>query len=330
MGARQGRAGDVTSPLSSPEPARVPPSIAITIIVLVDRDRADLGPWHERLEAVLDEVGLPYEIIYVVSDRAPLATVEIESRRRSGGRVRTLLLSHWFDEAAAIERAGGLARGDLIAILPAAAEVALDDLPCLVRELRACDLVLARRAGPLEGAIYRRAAGAIDRMARRLFGIPLSDPACRTRALCRDALASVGDRSVPYPLMPLFAAWQGLLVREVEVSAAAPPRRPLVRCVALAIGMPFLYLLLSFTKRPLQLFGLAGAAALVAGLALTLAMVAARLFLGEALADQSALIPGLLLCALGLQCAVVGLVAELLIFARNRALEDYVVERMVD
>jgi hypothetical protein len=130
--------------------------------------------------------------------------------------------------------------------------------------------------------------------------------------------------------MPLFAAWQGLLVREVEVRLAAPPRRPLLRCASLAVGMPFLYLLLSFTKRPLQLFGLAGAAALLAGLALTLPMVIARLFLGEALADQPALIPGLLLCALGLQCAVVGLVAELLIFARNRAVEDYVVERMVD
>jgi hypothetical protein len=308
----------------------VPSSIAITIIVLVARDRADLGPWHERLEAVLGEVGLPYEIIYAVSDRAPLATVEIESRRRTGGRVRTLLLSHWFDEAAAIERAGGLAGGELIAVLPAGGELAPEDLPCLLRELRACDLVLARRAGPLEGRLYRHAAGAIDRMARRLFGIPLSDPACRTRALGRDALAAVGDRSVPYPLMPLFAAWQGLLVREVEVRLAAPPRRPLLRCAALPAGMPFLYLLLSFTKRPLQLFGLAGAAALVAGLALTVPMVVSRLFLGEALADQPALIPGLLLCALGLQCAVVGLVAELLIFARNRAVEDYVVERMVD
>jgi hypothetical protein len=136
----------------------VPSSIAITVIVLVARDRADLGPWHERLETILSEVALPYEIIYAVSDRAPLATVEIESRRRSG-RVRTLLLSHWFDEAAAIERAAGLGQGELIAVLPAGGEVALEDLPCLLRELRACDIVLARRAGPLEGtfiAVLRR------------------------------------------------------------------------------------------------------------------------------------------------------------------------------
>lgn len=296
----------------------------VTVIVLVARETNALGRWHDTVAAALEGAGSAPEFVYAVSDRCPDAVAELERLRATGRTVSLVLLSHWFERAAAVQRALGLGCGEQVLVLPAGGDVDPDQLSALVAALDDHDVALARRDDRMHAMI--------DRLARRLFGTRLGDPACATRAFRRDALIAVGDRSVPYGLMPLLASWQGFAVTEVTV-------RPAARAVGAgsalagashAVALVFLHVLLGFAKRPLQLFGAVGAAALVAGALITLPLIAARLFFGEALADEPGLLPGLLLTALGVQCVAVGLLAELLVFARNRMIKDDVVERMVE
>jgi len=301
----------------------------VAVLVLVEHDRAGMARWHDRLTATLGAAGGAHEIVYAVSDRCRRVLGELEALEARGEPLAVVLLSHWFDRTAAVQRALHHARAARVLIVPAGGDLALSELARLLEALDDADVATARRAGVPERWLMRP----VDRLARRLFGVAFGDPGCRTCAYRRAALEAVGDRSVPFGLMPLFAHWQGMAVREVEVRAPGTTARwpgALARSGGYALATVFLYLLLSFAKRPLQLFGAIGAAALLAGLALIVPMALARLAHGEAMADEPALVPGLLLIALGVQCAAIGLLAEVLVHARNHAIKDYVVERMVE
>lgn len=301
----------------------------VLLVVLVERDLAGLAGWHDAIVATLGSAGCEHEIVYAVSDRCRRALGELERLRTQGGALAVMPLAHWFDRVAAVQRALRHGRGERVLVVPAGGDVADRELPRLLETLAEADVAVARR-----DAVARRwVTRPLDRLARALFGIPFGDPTCRTRAYRRGALEAVGDRSVPYALTPLLAHWQGMAVHEVAVGAQPTRVRlpwALTDGAGYAIATAFLYLLLSFAKRPLQLFGAVGGIALLVGLALVVPMALARLAFGEPMADEPALVPGLLLIALGVQCAAIGLLAEVLVYARNRAIKDYVVERMVE
>ncbi len=310
-----------------------PDSQPVSIVVFAPREVRELGPWHEAIEPALGGAAPVGEVTYAVSDRCPRMVAAVEQLRAQGSTVGLVVLTHWFDEAAALQRALGRCRGVRVLTLPAGGDVAPSELPRLLRALDDADLALARRVDVALSRAPERPASLLDRASRRLFGAGFADPGCRTRAYRRAVLETLGDRSVPLALMPLLAAWHGFAVREVTVRAAGFGEHsgsgPLRRA-PYVVATIFLYLLLSFAKRPLQLFGAVGSLALVAGLALTLPLAVARVSFGEPLADEPALIPGLLLTALGIQCAVVGLLAELLVSVRSHAIEDDVGERVLE
>jgi hypothetical protein len=296
-----------------------------SIVVLVARDREGLEAWQAQLEDTLAAAGLAFEVVYAISDRA-VATLAMVARRRALGRpLREVVLAHWFNEAAAVQRALERASGERVLIVPGGGDVATDELPRLIAALEHADLALAERIGVAPAALA-------DRAARRRFGLPLADPGCRTRAWRRAALEPIADRSVPYRLLPLAAAWAGCRIETVAVrpAAGAPGHRRLPGGAGAAAGILALHLLLSFARRPLQLFGTVAALAMVLGLAITLPPVAERLIAGESLAERVTLVPGLLLIALAIQSAALGLIAELLVFARNHSLREHAVDRLVE
>jgi hypothetical protein len=301
-------------------------ALPISIIVLVAHERPGLDALPAALDDPLDDRVAFAEIVFAISDRAPRALGSVERIRLVDPRVRTLVLSHWFDAAAAVERALPLTTAPRIVTLEPDTITDLGALTALVEQLKDAEvavLVPDPSQGPL-GVVGR----ALDRRAMQLFGAEFRTALGGLCAYRRTALAALADRSVPFALQPLLAAWQGQ-----RVAALARPLsrrgRGLPTTLTRAAGASFLYLLLSFTGRPLQLFGAVGALALASGSAIALPLIFARLVHGEALADEPALMPSLLLVALGVQCAALGLLAELLVFVRNHSLQAAIDDRQL-
>lgn len=286
---------------------------SFTVIALASRDRGDVATWHTSLLQAVEATGRAAEIVYAIGDRCPGTLLALEAQGHQGAKVQIVTLTHWYDETAAVQAALRRTSAPAIVTLGVGTTIEGRRLGDLLAGLDRADLAVlaSRRPEPL-----------VDRLARHLFGVPLVAPGCRPRAFRRSALEQVADRSVEFPLLPLYAGWQGLRLAEIEPDDGVTPRPDRPRTVADGFSVVFLFASLSFAKRPLRLFGLAGMLALLVGLAITLPPVAARLLHGEALADDPALLPGLLLTALGLQAGVIGLVAELLVFMRSRALGD--------
>lgn len=299
----------------------------ISFIILVAKDPGDPSAIAQVIDQALRDRP-DAEILFALSDRARRTITDLERRRLSEPRVRSLVLSHWFDGAAAVQRALPLVSGAHIVTL--LLESGADDLAAsddLLQALAAADIAVL--GAPVAQGPRGWLAGCLDRRVRTWFGADFASVTSHLRAHRRAVLTQIADRSVSFDLLPLLAAWRGHTVAVVRDGRAARPLAAVPAAVRRTVATAFLYLLLSFTTRPVQLFGAVGALAMALGLALTLPLIGARLLHGEGLADEPALLPGLLFCALGVQCAAIGLVAELLVFARNREIEDDRSERLL-
>jgi hypothetical protein len=302
--------------------------VPTSFIVLVDRDGTPPVALTASLERALGGAGALEEAVVAISDRAPAIHAELDRQRLSDARLLILPLSHWFDPAAAIQRALPMTTGGTVATMRLDDLCVADALPDLVDALDRAHV--AALTTPPASRLARVIGELPDRFVQRIFGVPFALVLSTLRVHRRPVLERVADRSVPLALQPLVVAWQGGRV-------AARPRpggrdRPTTARAALgnAVLTPLLYFLLSFTRRPLHLFGMAGAAAGIVGALITLPLITDRLIHGVPLADEPMLIPGLLLCAMGVQSAAIGLLAELLVFARARTLKDDIGEQLLD
>lgn len=293
----------------------------LTVIVFAPDDVSGLADWHRMTEAALVAAGWRPHFVYTLGDRAQQAIAEVR-QLGPGGRVTAVRLPHWYDEAMALQRGLGVAQGEFVATLPAGGDIDVRALPGLVDALAHQEMVLAVRG---------RSGDPMRRLGYRLLGLPFADPGCRTRAFRRSMLDAIADRSTSFALLPRLAGWHGYEVGQVLAEPARERRWRLCLPTPIALGLEagVLDLSLGFARRPLQLFGLVGVASLVGGLAIAAPLILLRLLGLEALADQPALIPGLLMVALGIQCAALGLLAELLVFARRHASKETVVAQLV-
>lgn len=286
-------------------------SPSFTVIALAARDPRDSEAWLARLDRAIRRSGRAAEIVYAISDCCPALQEALAARQRAGARFELVTLTHWYDEAAAVQ--AGLARTGAPDVLTVQAGTALEGehIIELLAALERADVALPQSGSrPL-----------LDALSTHLFGVGPGLAGRRLRACRRTALERVADRSVAFPLFDWYALWQGLRVEAVPLAGLRLRHGPFIGLRA-GVSLLFLYALLDFAKRPLRLFGLCGVLAFAFGLALTLPPVIERLVHGQALADDPVLLPGLLLTALGIQCGVIGLVAELLVSVRSHLLGD--------
>lgn len=114
------------------------------------------------------------------------------------------------------------ARGDVVCVLDADGSVDPGELPALVAQLRAADLVVGRRVPAGRGALpwHARAGNAVLAAWLRRQGVPVRDLAPVRVARRAELLAlAVRDRGSGYPLETLLRAGAaGWVIRELPVT----------------------------------------------------------------------------------------------------------------
>ena len=235
-----------------------------------------------------------------------------------GPDIRVLDLPARFGEAARQREGVRAATHDHILLLPAYRQVEASGLPRMVDALDSADLVVCARSCSGDRPLNRlRSAG--FRGLGRLAGSSFDDFGCLVRAAHRHVLEDVVLQDNQANYLGTLAEFAGYTVRQVELPQASADRdrpshgpRRYLEGVLDALSVSFL---VRFLTKPFRLFGAVGAALVVAGLLLAVALMVQR-FGGVSLGDRPALLLAVLLIVLGLQVASVGLIAEIVLFTR--------------
>ena len=277
------------------------------IPLLFDAVQKALAPLNQTWELILVNDGSrdgSARVLETLFKQDPLHVRVIEFRRN-------------FGQTAAIAAGIDHARGDIVILLDADLQNDPADIPNLLAKLNeGYDLVSGWRRNRKDNALTRNLPShAANWLISTVTGVHLHDYGCTLKAYRREVLAGFKLYGEMHRFIPVFAHAFGARITEMEVTHHArkfgKAKYGLERTIKVLLDLFTVKFLLSYSNKPIYLFGGAGLALTFLGLA-DLLYLFIRRFWGIPAANSPLLVVGVMFAIMGFQSILMGLNAELL------------------
>ncbi|MEE3203206.1 MAG: glycosyltransferase family 2 protein [Acidobacteriota bacterium] len=289
----------------------------LSVVVPLFNEEPNLLDLHRELSDVLTAWGRPYEIILVddgSTDDTFSVLADIQSRDNA---VRVIRLRRNFGQTAAFAAGFAHARGRLIATSDGDLQNDPTDLPAMVDKIdEGHDIVCGWRKQRQDPWLTRRLVSNIANwLISKTTGVHLHDYGCSLKVFRSEVVRSLRLYGEMHRFIPALASEQGVRIHEVVVNHR--PRRQgvskygLSRMPRVVLDLVTVKFLLSYSTRPLQMFGPPGLLMGLVGTAIVGYLGYVRVFAGQAIGDRPVLLLGILLLFAGMQLVTLGLLAEM-------------------
>lgn len=291
--------------------------LALSVLIPVYNEAPNLEPLHRELTATLGAWGRPYELLFVddgSTDGSAEALAVIHAR---DPHVRVIRFRRNFGQTAAFAAGFAHARGEVIVTADGDLQNDPRDIPAMVARLEeGHDIVCGWRRDRKDRWLTRRVPSMIaNRLISWATGVELHDYGCSLKAFRAEVVKPLRLYGEMHRFIPAIASDQGVAIAEMVVNhrprQAGRSKYGLGRTVRVVLDLLTVKFLLSYSTRPLQIFGMVGLVMGGAGVLITLWLAYVRLFALQSIGDRPLLLFGILLIFTGVQLLTLGLLAEL-------------------
>lgn len=289
----------------------------LSVVIPVKNEAPGLVELHKEFTETLTRWGRPYELI-VVDDGSTDESFRILADLQAGDpRLRVIRLRRNFGQTAAFAAGFDYARGRLIVTSDGDLQNDPRDIPALVETLeRGYDLVCGWRKHRKDPFLSRRLPSMIaNGVISAVTGVHLHDYGCSLKVFRAEVVKGMRLYGEMHRFLPAIASDQGVTIAEVVVNHRARPygrsKYGIGRTVSVVLDLLTVKFLLSYSTRPVQIFGRIGFLMGIPG-ALILAWLAyVRLTGQQAIGNRPILLFGILLVFTGVQLVTMGLLADM-------------------
>lgn len=291
----------------------------LSLVVPVNNEEQNLPLLFDAILAALEPLGRAWEVIFVDDgSRDQSVSVLEELFARDPLHVRVIEFRRNFGQTAAIAAGIDHARGEVIILLDADLQNDPADIPMLLAKLdEGYDLVSGWRKNRKDNALTRNLPSMLaNGLISRVTGVHLHDYGCTLKAYRRDVLEGFKLYGEMHRFIPVFAHSVGAKIAEVVVNHH--PRKygkakyGLERTLKVVLDLFTVKFLLSYSSKPIYLFGGAGLLLTFLGLA-DLLYLFVRRFWGIPASTSPLLLVGVMFAIMGFQSILMGLIAEMLV-----------------
>jgi glycosyltransferase involved in cell wall biosynthesis len=289
----------------------------LSIVIPVRNEAPSLAALHEELVSTLTASGRSYEIL-IVDDGSTDDSFQILARLQAvDPHLRVIRFRRNFGQTAAFAAGFDHARGRVIITSDGDLQNDPADIPALVDVLeRGHDIVCGWRKERKDAFLSRRLPSMIANWVISVAtGVHLHDYGCSLKAFRAEVVKPLKLYGEMHRFLPAIASEQGVSIVERVVNHR--PRQHgtskygISRTIRVILDLITVKFLLSYAKRPLQIFGPIGLGIGLLGSVIGVSLVYQRLT-GVATAGWLALLfLSILLIVTGGQLVTLGLLAEL-------------------
>jgi glycosyltransferase involved in cell wall biosynthesis len=311
----------------------------LSVVLPIYNESANLETLHREFSEALGRIGRLYELV-LVDDGSTDDSFDVLKRiHASDPHVRVIRFRRNFGQTAAFAAGFAAARGRLIITADADLQNDPTDIPRLLEEIdRGADIACGWRRERKDPFLTRRLPSAIaNKLISWVTGVHLNDYGCSLKVFKAEVIKSLKLRGEMHRFLPALASEIGVRIAEVPVNHRrrihGKSKYGLGRTVRVVLDLLTVKFLLSYSTRPLQVFGLIGGLMVLVGGVLVGYLGVLRLLHLESIMRRLPLtLFGILLLFTGIQLVTLGLLAEL----QARALQEsqdrpiYVVREELD
>lgn len=242
-------------------------TLDLSIVIPVYNESGALSGLHSELTSTLSELDRSYEII-AVNDGSSDDSLEVLRRlQQDDSHLRIVNFRRNFGQTAAFAAGFDHARGAIVITIDADGQNDPADIPHLleVMEEGDFDIVSGWRTERKEPFLTRRLPSMVaNRLISRITGVSLHDYGCSLKAYRAEVVKNVNLYGELHRFIPALAGRMGVRVGEVPVNdrprSHGESKYGLSRTIRVILDLFTVTYLLSFSSRPMQLFGLIGLA----------------------------------------------------------------------
>lgn len=290
----------------------------LSLVIPVYNEEKNLPLLFEAIYSILPPMNKRWEAV-LVNDGSRDRSLEVlrEYAAKDTEHVRVVSFRRNFGQTAAIAAGIDYSSGATIVLLDADLQNDPADIPMMLAKLdEGYDLVSGWRKDRKDNALVRTWPSRIANwLISQVTGVHLHDYGCTLKTYRRDALAGFRLYGEMHRFIPVFAHSIGARIAEVIVHHH--PRKfgkanyGLERTLKVILDLFTVKFLLSYSSKPIYLFGGAGMALMILGF-VDLLYLFIRRFWNVPASTSPLLMIGVMLVIMGFQSVLMGLIAELL------------------
>lgn len=289
----------------------------LSVVIPLLNEEENIPLLYQEIIEALQTLDDEYEIIFIddgSTDRSLQLLCELQKK---DSHVVVVNFRKNFGQTAAMAAGFDYAQGDVIVTMDADLQNDPKDIPRLLAEIKAGnDVVTGWRFDRKDAFINRRLPSIIaNKIISKTTGVNLHDYGCTLKAFRKEVIKSVKLYGEMHRFIPAIASGMGIDFTEVKVNHRArrfgTSKYGISRTIRVILDLITVKFLLSYSTRPIQVFGLMGVISGGLGLLIALVMTFQRQFMGVPLSDRPMLFLAILLIFVGIQFVSLGLLAEL-------------------
>jgi glycosyltransferase involved in cell wall biosynthesis len=243
--------------------------------------------------------------------------------RQQDDRVRIVRFRRNFGQTAAFAAGFDRARGEIVITMDADLQNDPADIPKLLAKIDdGYDVVsgwrVKRWREGLKVFLTRKVPSATANwLISTGTGVPLHDYGCALKAYRTEVVKSINLYGDLHRFIPAIASYYGVTVAEVPVNYRSRQfgrsKYGIGRITKVLLDLLTVRFLLSYSTRPIQIFGSLGLLSLFCGIAIGAYLTIVKFVYFEDLVDRPLLLLAILLVMIGVQFITMGLLAELIV-----------------
>jgi glycosyltransferase involved in cell wall biosynthesis len=292
-------------------------SLDLSIVLPVFNEAGALPGLHAELSSVLASPGKCYEIVAVDDGSRDESLAVLKQLAQADPHLVVIALRRNFGQTAAFAAGFDHSRGKVVITLDADGQNNPADIPKLLDKLdEGYDIVSGWRQNRKEPFFVRRLPSiAANWLISHSTDVRLHDYGCSLKAYRSEVVKNVRLYGELHRFIPALASWMGVRIAEVPVNDRArqhgQSKYGISRTIRVLFDLLTVGFLLSYSARPMQLFGLLGLTSFGAGTLIGLYLTVLKLLYRVSLSNRPLLWLAVLLIVIGVQFISMGLMAEL-------------------
>ena len=290
----------------------------VSIIIPVFNEEQNIFPLYERLISVLRQLAQTYEVIFIDDGSSDNTLKQLKLLCKQDPTVKVISFLRNYGQTSALTAGIDFSKGKIIIPMDGDLQNDPEDILLLLEKMEeGFDVVSGWRKDRKDSFLTRRFPSIIaNKIVSFIGGVPLHDYGCTLKAYKRDMLRHIRLYGEMHRFIPIYAHWIGARVSEIVVRHH--PRRSgaskygVIRVFKVILDLLVVKFLLSYSQKPIYVFGGTGLLMILAALLSGAYAVYLKFFK----ATSFILTPLPLLCVLLLMLGVIsilmGFLAEIL------------------
>ena len=289
----------------------------VSLVVPLLNEEQNIPVLYNELYQAVDTLEDEFEFVFVDDGSKDGSLARLEEIQKKDNRVVVVSFRRNFGQTAAMAAGFDYATGDVIVTMDADLQNDPQDIGKLLAKVReGYDVVTGWRFDRKDAFINRRLPSIIaNRLISFTTGVKLHDYGCTLKAFRKEVVKNVRLYGEMHRFIPAIASGMGIEYTEVIVNHRArrfgTSKYGISRTVRVILDLLTVKFLLSFSTRPIHVFGFLGLVSGGLGFLTALLMLVQRQFFGVPMGNRPLLFLAVLLFFIGVQFISIGLLAEM-------------------